>query len=221
MSELPERLGLDLTYALTSDPEVPSYLFQRPASTVFESETKLKHPCLAVAEGKEHIVHLLFEKLVRRRLGGCEGAAVLDEIAQVAVLFFADGGLQRDGLLGDLEDLSHLLRRYLHARADLLAGRLPAILLDQPSADAEQLIDGLDHMHGYSNGPGLVRDGPRDGLTNPPGRIGAELVAFSVVELFDRSNEAYVALLNQVQERHAPADVFLRHADHQAKVSLR
>src|SRR4029078_3601315 len=56
--------------------------------------------------------------------------------------------------------------------------------------------------------------------TNPPGRIGAELESLAVFELLDRSNQADVALLNQVEQRHATADVLLRDADDQSKIRL-
>ena len=83
---------------------------------------------------------------------------------------------------------------------------------------SQQLVDGLDHVHGYADGPGLVGDGPGYGLANPPCRVCAELVAFAVVELFDGAYQADVAFLNKVEQGQAAPDVLLGDAHHQAQV---
>ena len=75
-------------------------------------------------------------------------------------------------------------------------------------------------MHRQANGPGLFGDTPADRLANPPGGVGAELVALPVVKLLHRPQQAQVALLNQVRQGQAPPDVFLGDADHQAQVGL-
>ena len=89
--------------------------------------------------------------------------------------------------------------------ADLLGGRLAAQLLEQLALDADQLVDRLDHVHRDADGAGLVGDGPGDGLADPPGGVGGELEALGVVELLHRPDQAQVALLDQVEEQHAPA----------------
>ena len=73
-------------------------------------------------------------------------------------------------------------------------------------------------MHRNPDGPGLVGDRPCDRLTNPPRRIGAELVAPLVLELVDRPHQADIALLNQVQEVQTMVQVPLRDADHEAQI---
>ncbi|MPN25063.1 hypothetical protein SDC9_172470 [bioreactor metagenome] len=40
-------------------------------------------------------------------------------------------------------------------------------------------------MHRDADGAGLVRDGPGDGLTNPPGGVGGEFEALGAVKLFN------------------------------------
>ena len=71
-----------------------------------------------------------------------------------------------------------------------------------------------------ADGAGLVGDGPGDGLADPPGGVGRELEALRVVELLDGPHEAEVALLDQVEEGHAPADVALGDRDDEAEVGL-
>src|SRR5688500_10836053 len=107
-----------------------------------------------------------------------------------------------------------------HAPRDLLDVGLAAQLLEQRAADADEPVDRLDHVDRDADRACLVGDGARDRLTDPPRRIRAELEALLVVELLDRSDEADVALLDEVQEAHAATDVLLGDADHQAQVGL-
>ena len=79
-----------------------------------------------------------------------------------------------------------------------------------------QLVDGLDHVHRYPYGASLVCDASGDGLPNPPGGVGAELVAAAVVELVHGAHEPQVAFLDQVQQAEAAPQVFLGYAHHQA-----
>ena len=154
-------------------------------------------------------------------VGRRQGDRVLDEVAEVGVFLLTDWRLQRDRLLRDLHDLADLLRRDLHPAADLLGGRLAAVLLHEAAADADELVDRLDHVHRDADRARLVGDRARDRLADPPGRVGGELEALAVVELLDRADQADVAFLDQVQQRHAAADVLLRHRDDEAEVGLR
>src|SRR3954454_24413521 len=139
MAELPERLRLDLADSLPREVELASDLFERPRSTVLESEPELEDPSLSTGQGVEHGLDLLLEELVRCCLGRGEGPAVLDEVAEVGVLLLADRRLERDRLLRDLDDLADLLGGDLdllalgHRLGDLLDRRLPAELLEEPS----------------------------------------------------------------------------------------
>ena len=67
---------------------------------------------------------------------------------------------------------------------------------------------------------GLVGDAARDRLADPPGRVGRELVAGSPVVLLDGAHEADVALLDEVEEEHAAADVAFRDRHHETQVGL-
>src|SRR3954463_5463676 len=138
----------------------------------------------------------------------------------MGVFLFTDRRFQRDRLLRDLHDLAYLLRCNLHAAADLFRGRLTAVFLHQAPADTDELVDRLDHVYRDADGAGLVGDRAGDRLADPPRRVGAELEALAVVELLDRADQADVAFLDQVQQRHATADVLLRHADHETQVGF-
>ena len=130
------------------------------------------------------------------------------------------GVSQRHGLLRDLLDLADLLGADAHHAADLLRRRLAAEVLQQLALDAHQLVDRLDHVHGDADRAGLVGDRARDRLADPPRGVRRELVALGVVELLDRADQPEVALLDQVEEQHAAADVPLRDRHDQPEVRL-
>ena len=66
----------------------------------------------------------------------------------------------------------------------------------------------------------LVGERTRDRLADPPGGVGRELEAEPVVELLDRSDQAEVPLLDQVEQRHLGAGVVARDRHHEAQVRL-
>ena len=82
------------------------------------------------------------------------------------------------------------------------------------------LVELLDHVDRDADRPPLVRDRARDRLADPPRRVGRELVAAAVVELLDRADEAERALLDQIQERQATAQIALGDRDDEAQVGL-
>jgi hypothetical protein len=118
------------------------------------------------------------------------------------------------------QDLLDALGAQVELAADLARRRLAAELLVQLALGADELVDGLDHVHGHADGARLVGDRPGDGLADPPGRIGRELVALGVVELLDRTDQAEIALLDQVEEQQATADVALGDRYDEAEVGL-
>src|SRR5438477_10202708 len=219
--QLAERLRLDLPDALAGDVELAPDLFEGASATVLETEPQLEDATLAAGEALEHALDLLLQEFVRRGVGRCEGLVVGDEVPEVRVLFFADRRLERDRLLRDLHDLADLVGGDEHALGDLFRGRFAAELLEQATRHADELVDRLDHVDRDADRPRLVRDRAGDRLADPPRRIRRELVALAVVELLDRTDEADVPLLDEVQEAHAAADVFLRDRHDEPKVRLR
>src|SRR5205809_5639117 len=220
VTQLAQRLRLDLADPLARDVELAAHLFERACPSVLETEAQLKHPALATGQSFEDALHLLLEELVRRRVRWRERLVVGDEVTEVAVLLFADRRLERDRLLRDLHDLAHLVRRDEHPLGDLFRRRLAAELLEQAARHADELVDRLHHVDRDADRPRLVRDGARDGLTDPPRRVGRELVALPVVELLDGADEPDVPFLDEIEERHAPTDVLLRDRHHQSQVRL-
>src|SRR5207245_3766433 len=136
------------------------------------------------------------------------------------ILLLADRWLELDGLLRDLQDLADLVERKLHALRNLFGRRLAAELLDEVAARADELVARLDHVDRDADGPRLVRNGARDGLSDPPRRVRRELVAATVLELVDRLHEADVSLLDEVQELEPAVRVLLRDRDDKTQVRL-
>src|SRR5438128_2629269 len=109
VAELAEGFSLDLADALAGNAKLATHFFQGAGATVLQAEAQLEHLALALGERAEHRADLLLEEVVRGCVRGRDCLGVLDEVAQVAVLFLADGRFQRDRLLADLEDLAHLV----------------------------------------------------------------------------------------------------------------
>src|SRR2546422_1742739 len=220
VTQLAQRLGLDLADAFARHAELTADFLQRAGAAVIQPKAQLQHLALTWGERLQDVFQLLLEHGKRCRLGRGQGVLILDEIAQMTVFLFTDGRLQGDRLLGNLDDFAHTLHREAHRGGDLLRGRLTTQLLQQGTRDADELVDRLHHVDRDADRPSLVRQRPGDRLPDPPGRIRAELVSLSPVELLDRTDETQIPLLNKVQEEHPAAHVFLGDADDQAQVGL-
>ena len=220
MAQLAQGLGLDLADTLTGDVELLAHLLQGAGAAVLDAEAQLQHLLLTGGQGAQHVHQLLLQQREAGGLAGLGRALVGDEVAQMAVLLLTDGRLQGHGLLCDLQNLPHLVHGHAHLGGDLLGRGIVAQLLQQLAADPDDLVDGLHHMYGDADGAGLVGDGAGDGLADPPGGVGGELIALGVVELLHRLDEAQVALLDQIQEQHAAAHIPLGDGHHQTEVGL-
>src|SRR5687767_2943913 len=221
VAELAERLGFNLSYALARDGEVLADLFERVLAAVLaEAEAHLDDLLLARGERGQDLVGYLAQVRGDDRVGRVEDGLVLDEVPEVRVLLLADGRLQRDGLLRDLQDLAHLRDRDVHLARDLFARRLAAQLLDERARGANQLVDGLDHVDGDADGARLIGDGARDGLANPPRRVSRELIPAPPLELVDGLHQTDVPLLNEVEELEAAVGVLLGDGDDETEVGL-
>src|SRR5260370_33465275 len=73
-------------------------------------------------------------------------------------------------------------------------------------------------MHGDTNRASLIRDSTGNSLADPPGSICTELVAFGIVKLLYCSDQANIALLDQIQQPHAAADILFRYTDNETQI---
>ena len=158
------------------------------------------------------------EKLGEHRIG-LLGVLVLEHVAvhRVAV---ADGRLEADRILDEVEQLADALELDAALQRDLLRQRVAVQFLGEHAPGPHHAPDLVDDVHGQADGPALVGDRPRHGLANPPGRVRGELEAHAVVELLHRADQAEVALLDEVEQRDAGIHVVPRDGHHEAQVAL-
>src|SRR5688572_1653077 len=185
---------------------------------ISKPKTHLDHLFFTWRQCRQHLVRYLPEVRERYRFRRVQYRAVLDEIAQVRIFLFTDRRFERDRLLCDLQDLSHLGNRDLHPLCDLFARRFAAEFLNKQPRRADQFVDRFDHMHRDTDRPGLVRNSTRDRLTNPPRGVCREFVPASPLEFIDSLHQADVAFLDQVEELQAAVRVFLGDRDHEPEV---
>src|SRR5579859_6618274 len=220
MPQFAQGFGFDLADAFAGDRKRLADLFERVLGAVFQAEAHLDDLFLARGERAQHLRRLVFQVHVDHGLSGRDHGAVFNEVAQVRIFFFADGRLQRDGLLRDLENFPDFCDRDVHALGDLFRSWLAAELLHQLPRGADQLVDGLDHVHRNADGAGLIGDGARDGLADPPRGVRRELVAAAILEFVHSLHQADIAFLDQVEELQAAVGIFFGDRDDKAQVSF-
>src|SRR5208282_1585670 len=219
MLKFSDSLGLDLADPFPGHLEDPAHLLESVGVAVTQTVAELDDFALAVGQRLEDLVDLLLEHLLGGRVDRALRGFILDEVAEVAVLALADGAVQRDRVAADFHDPPGFLDRDVGGSRRLLDGRLASLLLEQPLGDVTQLRHRLDHVHGDADGAGLVRDRPGNGLANPPGGVGAELVAAAILILVDRAHQPGIAFLDEIQERETAVAVLLGDRHHQSEVA--
>ena len=146
---------------------------------------------------------------MRGGMRGAHGARVLHEFAEAGVFALAHGPVEAHRLPSHVEHPACLLERHARCLRDLLRRRLAAEFVEQFLRGGPQLREHVDHVHRDADRAGLIGDGPRDRLSDPPGRVGRELEAATVLVLVHRPHQSRVALLDQIQEAQAAVTVFL------------
>src|SRR5215475_8142631 len=197
VAQFAQRFGLNLTNTFTRYGKHLANFFEGALIAVLKAETQADYTFLARAKLLQYRGHLLFKAQVHGCLRRRDYSLVFDEITEVRVLLFPDRSLKRNRCLRDFARLAHFCDGYFQSLGQLLRSRLAAKLLHELTSALRKLIDGFDHVNGYTDGACLVGDGARDGLTNPPGRISRELVAAAPIELIGAFHEPDIAFLDQ------------------------
>ena len=148
-------------------------------------------------------------------------AMIFQELAKVAVVVVAHRLIERQRLAGHFHDAAGVFQRQAGSLGRFFRRRVAAQFLDQIARDRPHLAHRVDHVHRHANRAALIGNRSRDRLANPPGGVGRELVAASMLELVDRSHQAGVAFLDQVQEAESPIAVLLGDRDDQSQVAGR
>ena len=156
MPQLAQRLGLDLADAFARNVELLADLLEGMRLAVLKAEAHTQDLLLTRREGGEDILELLTQKRVGCLLGRLRSVIILNEVAEMTVLFFADRRLKGDRLLRDLHDLLDLGNVHVQLLGDLFGGRLAAKRLDHAVRGAQNAVNGLDHMYRDADGAGLI-----------------------------------------------------------------
>ena len=211
--------GLDLAHALARQSELLADRLERPL-LAREAEAELEHAAVRLLESLDCAPYLEPLQRLVGLVGRVDGAAVGEQVAELAVAVRADGLVQRDRSVRRRECLLDV--RLLEARLlrELLDRRLTLELHLEALTRPGELLLPLLHVHRHADRGALVGDRPLAGLTDPPRGVRGELVALAPVELLDCAVEADDAVLDQVEERHTVAAVLLRDRDDEAQVRV-
>ena len=220
MAKLSKGLCLDLANTFSGNIKLLANLFQCSCTAVIQSETKSKHFLLSFGKGSQNFYQLLLKKSESCCICRNRHIIILNKITQMTVLFLTDWCLQRYRFLGNLQNLTHSFYRHVHLFCNLFRGRFPSQLLKQLSGNTDQLVNGLYHVNRNTDSSCLVCNGSGDRLTDPPGSIRTELIAFSVVKFLNCLDQSKISLLDQIKEQHSPTYITLCNTDHKTQVSL-
>src|SRR5579871_5162090 len=218
--KLLERLVLDLADALARDVEGPADLVEGAGMLPAEAVAEFEDTPFAIAQVLERLAQRLLGQDLGRALVGGLGALIGDELTELRLLLVAHGLLEGHRSLRGALDRLNLLRLDTRDLGDLLRRRLAPELGHELALSPPDLVELLDDMYRDADRPRLVGEGPRDGLPDPPGRIGGELEALAVVELLRRAHEAQRAFLDEVEEGQTLVAVVLGDGDDEAQVRL-
>src|SRR3954454_16373088 len=199
-TELLQALILDLADALARHVERPPDLVERARMLPVEPVAQLQHLAFAAGESAEDLAQCL---LAHRDLGlfvGQRQVHVGEEVAELRLVLVADRLLQRDRRLRAAEGLPPFVRAQIEVLADLYVGRLAAELGAKLALGADDLVELLHDVDGHPDRARLVRESARNGLEDPPSRVGRELETLAVVELLRGANEANRYLMDQIED---------------------
>src|SRR5690606_31763725 len=112
-----------------------------------------------------------------------------------------------DRRAGQLVEVVDLLHRHLRLLGDLSRGRVAAELEGEGALDPGDPVQLLNNVDRQPYRAASVGAAPFDSLTDPPRRVGGELEAPRVVELLHGTDQAEIAVLDDVEEVQAGVPV--------------
>src|SRR5208282_268759 len=189
MAKLAQGLGFYLPDALPGYRKVLTDLFQGMVRLFADSKAHAEDLFFPWSKRGQGLPGLFAQVEVYYRIHRGSHPFVLDKVAEMAVFLFAYRRLKADRLLCDLEHLADLVDRKLHFFGDFFGHRFASEFLHQVARGPDELVDGLDHVDRYPNGPRLVGDGSGDRLPNPPGGVSAEFISALIFELIHRLHQ--------------------------------
>src|SRR5271170_1444221 len=208
-AKLAQRLGFDLPDALTGNVKFLTDLFESMLALAADAEAQPDDFLFFRRQGLQNVGGLIAHVGIDYRVDGRTYPAVFDQISQRGFAVAADRSFKRHRIARNGFQLLDLLDRNVHAAADFVVGRHASQFLFELASCAQELVHALVHVHRNANGAGLVGDGARYGLTDPPSGISGKFVAAPVFKFVGGAHQADVAFLNQVQQVETAVHVFL------------
>src|SRR6185437_11333261 len=169
VTQLAQRLALNLPDAFARNLKALAHFFQRTFGAVFQAKTHPDDLLLTRVEGPQNFRCLLLQIHADHCIRGGHTVGVLEEVNQPRAFIFPDRCLERDWLLRDFLCSPNLGDGYVHSFCDLLDPGLTAEFLDQQTRGTDKLVDYLYHVYRNADGARLVSNGARHRLANPPG----------------------------------------------------
>ena len=118
VANLAQCLCFNLADTFAGDVELLANFLQRVRLSILQPETKADDLLLARGQCVQHFLQLFAHHGVGRHLRRRGRVLILDEVAQMAVLFLANRGFQRHRLLRNLDDFAHLALADAHFLRD-------------------------------------------------------------------------------------------------------
>jgi hypothetical protein len=176
VTQLAQRLHLDLTNAFASDPESLASPPLASVDGVDETEAKLQNTTFARSQrvGRPRprcAAWSVTPPPTARSLPCPRRSRRAEHPPPPRSGWTVKGCLEIVSTSRNFSGDPHLLR-------DLLVVGLAAQLLKQTPRDTDELADQLHHVHGDADGLGLVVQSPPNCLADPPGRVSRELSTF-------------------------------------------
>ena len=142
------------------------------------------------------------------------------QVAEHQPAVVADGRVEGHRVPADPAQVGDPVGRQPGRLGQLGDGGVPPQPLVELALGPDDLGQLLQDVHRQPHHPRLLGHPAADGLPDPPGGVGRELVALGPVELLHRTDQAEVALLDDVEQRQPAPAVLLGDGHDQAQVGL-
>ena len=155
------------------------------------------------------------------RVQGFAMAVVGDQFTQeAAVVIAVDRCIQAGGGEGLAQQGIELLDRHAHRLRNFLATGHRPQLVGQIQTHPANRREPFGQVYRQPDRARLTGDRPGHALANPPEGVGRKLVAPGGIKLFDSPLEPKGSFLDQVEQLHSLALIFLGNADNKPEVGF-
>src|SRR5262249_11501002 len=162
MTQLGQRLGLDLPDPFTGEIEPASDLFERQRLVARQSEAQAQDIPLALVEALERRTESGGLERLRRYVLRRPRAVIGQQVGQLRVALESDQRGQRNEVRFDSQRVLDLVDREAALGCELGGRRLPSERLEQVGGGAREHRQRLTEMRRYADRAALVGDGARD-----------------------------------------------------------